>query len=436
LRQISFNLGAGTGAIIQSFANPTVANAISPIGISTNLNLLGGVAVETPDNFKLYDLPLSGAPSLIETNAFPTDNANINVVGAVDFGGDRVFALDCNNGIIALQILPPPTKPAILTNPQPQTVTVGDSVTFSVAASGTAPLAYQWRFNGANRAGETDAALNLPSVLATDAGGYSVVITNSLGAVTSVVASLTVNIPPDITTDPADLTVTPGQNATFTVAATGTAPLSYQWRFNETNIAGANTSSYTRSNTTPAHAGNYSVSVSNVAGIVSSEAATLTVNVAPAITSQPASQTVKVGSNVTFTVAAEGNPPPSYQWLFNAEPIPGAASSSFIRTNAQLVHAGDYSVVVSNSVNFVFSSNAALTVLPLAPLWLQSLTPLPDGRMTLVVTGEPGFRYAVERTTNFSVWQEITNLANPTGLSSFTDDAATNHADGFYRARQ
>src|SRR5690606_2248018 len=93
LRPISFNLANGTGTIIQSFPGLTGANAIAPIGISTALNLLGGIAIETPDSLKLYDLPLVGTPSLIETNTFPTDNANANAVGSVVFGGDRVFAL-------------------------------------------------------------------------------------------------------------------------------------------------------------------------------------------------------------------------------------------------------------------------------------------------------------------------------------------------------
>jgi uncharacterized lipoprotein YddW (UPF0748 family) len=107
LRQASFNLAAGAGTVMQSFNSPTVANTVGAIGVSTNLQLLGGVAIETPDNFQLYDLPASGAPGLVETNAFPTDNPNSNLTGSVDFGGDRVFALDSNNGILALQLLSP-----------------------------------------------------------------------------------------------------------------------------------------------------------------------------------------------------------------------------------------------------------------------------------------------------------------------------------------
>ena len=107
-----------------------------------------------------------------------------------------------------------------------------------------------------------------------------------------------------------------------------------------------------------------------------------------------------------------------------------------MRTNAQFADAGDYSVLVTNLVGSVPSSNALLTVLPLSPLGFQSITPLPDGRMTLVITGEPGHAYAVDRSTNFANWQQITNLMNASGTSAFTDPGATNSAAGFYRARQ
>jgi uncharacterized lipoprotein YddW (UPF0748 family) len=119
LRQTAFNLATGTGTVMQSFGSPTVGNGVAAIGVSTNLQLLGGVSLETPDNFQLYDLPSSGAPSLVETNAFPADNANGNGTGAVDFGGDRVFALDSNNGLIALQLLSPTPAEFVLIDRQP-----------------------------------------------------------------------------------------------------------------------------------------------------------------------------------------------------------------------------------------------------------------------------------------------------------------------------
>lgn len=156
---------------------------------------------------------------------------------------------------------------------------------------------------------------------------------------------------------------------------------------------------------------------------------------APMILIPPLSQTVKVGSNALFSATATGNPAPSYRWFFNSVPISGATSSAYVRSNAQLADAGTYSLVVSNAAGTA-ATNASLSVLPAALLWMQSITPLPDGRMALVITGEPGYPYSVERTTNFSTWEQITNLPNPTGVSSFIDDQTTNNSRGFYRAFQ
>jgi len=437
LRQFAFTPGASTATVIQTYSSPTIASTVSPIGLSTNLGLLGGVAIETPDNFQLFDLPLSGAPVLIETNAFATDNVNTFNTGAVDFGGDRVFALNSNNGLLALQILPPPSAPTLTTNPASQTVDVGDNVLFSVAATGTAPLNYQWRFGNADIVGQTAATLNLASAQPTDAGAYTVVVSNIAGAVTSSVATLTVIAPPDITGDPVDLTIIAGSNATFSVTATGTAPLTYQWRFNDVNIPGANSASYTRSNTTPAHAGSYACAVSNAAATVVSAAATLVVHYPPSITTQPLSQTVRVGSNVTFTVGAEALPEPSYEWRFNGVPIDGANAAAYTRFNVQTNDSGLYSVSVSNVVGGVVSSNALLVVNPWAVPQFQSITRLPDGRMRLIITGESQAGLAIDAAPVLPpVWSELTNVFNTNGTVDFTDGTATNVGTRFYRARQ
>jgi len=92
-----------------------------------------------------------------------------------------------------ITVNPVPVAPTITTQPQSQTVTGGQSVSFSVLASGTAPLSYQWRKDGANIQGATSATYAIASVASSDAGSYDVVVSNSAGAVTSNPAILTVN---------------------------------------------------------------------------------------------------------------------------------------------------------------------------------------------------------------------------------------------------
>jgi hypothetical protein len=142
-----------------------------------------------------------------------------------------------------------------------------------------APLRYQWRKNAVNIAVATKSSYTTPATTAADNGSlFSVVVSNSAGSVTSNNATLTVKTPPTITTQPANKTVTVGKTAKFTVVATGAAPLSYQWKKNGVNIAGATKASYNTPPTTATDNGSlFSVAVSNSAGSVTSNNAILTV---------------------------------------------------------------------------------------------------------------------------------------------------------------
>jgi hypothetical protein len=176
-----------------------------------------------------------------------------------------------------------PVAPSITTQPMSQTVTAGQMGTFSVVATGTAPLAYQWRKNAANISGATAASYTTPATTSADNNAkFDVVISNSVSSVTSTQATLTVNsapVAPTITTQPSAQTVTAGQTATFTVVAGGTAPLAYQWQKNGSDVTGATAASYTTPVTTTADSGAlFRVVVSNTAGNVTSNSAMLTVN--------------------------------------------------------------------------------------------------------------------------------------------------------------
>jgi hypothetical protein len=254
-----------------------------------------------------------------------------------------------------------------------QTVTAGQMATFSVVATGTAPFSYQWRKNAANISGATSASYTTPATTTADnTTKFNVVVSNSVGSVTSTQATLTVNsapVAPTITTQPANQTVTAGQTATFSVVAAGTAPLSYQWRKNITNISGATAASYTTPATTTAdNTTKFNVVVSNSVNSVTSTQATLTVNsapVAPTITTQPANQTVTAGQTATFSAVAAGTAPLVYQWQKNGSDITGATTASYTTPVTTTADSGAlFRVVVSNTVGSVTSNSAMLTVNP------------------------------------------------------------------------
>ena len=142
------------------------------------------------------------------------------------------------------------TSPTILPlQPTNQTVTAGQTATFSVTATGTAPLTYQWQNGATPISGATSASYTTPATATSNSGStFSVVVSNSAGKITSDAATLTVNpalVAPSITQQPSNQTVTAGQTATFSVTAAGTAPLTYQWQKGTTAITGATSASYT-----------------------------------------------------------------------------------------------------------------------------------------------------------------------------------------------
>ena len=325
------------------------------------------------------------------------------------------------------------TPPAITLQPTNQTALVGATVSFSVVASGTAPLSYQWLFNGTNIEGALAETFSLTNVQPEQVGSYSVVVTNELGWATSAPAILMVLTPPVITLQPSNQTAVVGATVNFSVAASGTALLGYQWSFNGTNLEGAVAETFSLTNVQPDQAGTYSVVVSNVIGSVTSAPTTLTVLTAPAITLQPINQTALVGTTANFSVAASGTRPLSYRWQFNGTELEGALAKTLTLTNVQPERAGSYSVVVSNGWGSATSVLATLTVLHY-PVLLDARM-VTNGAFGFTLSGDAGRSYVIEVSTNLLEWTPLSTLSNAVGQVDFTDLAPVGSESRFYRAR-
>jgi len=260
------------------------------------------------------------------------------------------------------------TAPTITTQPQNETVTVGATASFSVAATGTAPLSYQWSKNNAAISGATNSTYTTPATVIGDSGStFTVAVSNSAGSKTSAAATLTVTaaaVAPTITVQPQNQTVTAPSPATFSVTATGTAPLTYQWSKNGTASGGATNATYTTPATGAGDNGStFTVTVSNSAGSKTSNAATLTVNVSPTITTQPQNQTVGLGSMATFSVTATGTTPFTYQWYKNSTAITGAVGQIYTTpATVSTDNGASFTVKVTNVAGSQTSSPAILTV--------------------------------------------------------------------------
>jgi len=255
------------------------------------------------------------------------------------------------------------SPPLITASPQSQAVLAGTNVLLSVEAIGTDPLRYQWFFNGVAISTATGSALSIAPATPTAAGDYRVRISNTYGAVTSAVATLTVNLPPSLLVQPVSHWVVMGSNTQFSVSAAGTPPLSFQWLFNGQSLGAPNQPILQLTGAQSTEAGAYSVLVTNAFGSVTSAVARLdVVPPSPTIVMPPLSQTTALGSTVTFEVAATGVLPLSYEWRRGQAVIPGATLVTLTLEDVDADSEGDYSVIVRNTFGAATSTVARLSV--------------------------------------------------------------------------
>lgn len=286
-----------------------------------------------------------------------------------------------------LVVLQQGALPVFTASPTAVLVRAGQSASLNTAAAGAPAPTLQWQTRPANSngawvnvssgSGATSGSYRTPPLSVADNGvQFRAVASNAAGAVEGAPVTVSVSdvdIAPTVTSQPASLSVATGSDAAFAVSARGTEALSYQWRLNGTSIAGATAPLLRLPAVDGSKAGSYTVTVSNMAGSVTSNAATLTVTpgaaaaVAPSIVNQPVSVLVNAGNTATFAVGAAGTGSLRYQWLRNFQPIPGATAAFYSLASAAVGDAGTYSVTVSNDAGQASSFNVTLTVNASAP---------------------------------------------------------------------
>ncbi len=269
--------------------------------------------------------------------------------------------------------------PAIIVPPVNTAVTAGYAASFNVAASGSGTLSYQWYSNGAAVAGATGTSYSTGSTSLADNGKtISVTVTSAFGAVTSNPARLSVSAAQNVTltAQPQAGNAVVGQAATFSVAASGSPQLTYQWFVNGSAVAGGTQNTYTTPTLTVTGTSSVYVVVSNPLNRVQSATVALTVT-APApvsIANQPQSAIVPVNQPVQLSATVAGSAPYTYTWQFT----PKGGSASILLSNTTTANTiqytvpamssaavGAYTVTVNNAANAAVTSAAAqLTLAP------------------------------------------------------------------------
>ena len=251
--------------------------------------------------------------------------------------------------------VPGGTAPMITATSGNQTQPAGTNVTFSVTASGTPPFSYQWLFNGASLAGATNASYNFYLMGTNQAGGYSAIITNNYGSITSSIGTLTVLVtPPGIISQPASQTVRAGSNVTFNVVATGSPPFNYWWLFNGGLLNGQTNSSLSLPNVTTNQAGAYSVWVASPYGSITSHLATLTVGWLPTIIQQPTNQALLAGNRALIVAGVSGVGPLTFQWQLNGTNLPNNLITT-VAGNGTNGFSGDGGIATTGQIGVVYA---------------------------------------------------------------------------------
>jgi hypothetical protein len=222
------------------------------------------------------------------------------------------------------------------------------------------------------------------------------------------IPTLYIGSPPSITAGPPSLLVNAYDTASLSVTASGTVPLavpmSYQWSYDGTNIAGATCSSLTISNVVPTNLGTYAVVVTNLFGLATSSNATLSMY--PFLVTPFAGLDTYRGNTNTLSVEAWGTGPLGYQWFDNGIAIENATNQSLIFSDVQLTNAGLYSVVVSSPFGSVTNTPQQVLVNP-AGVSFGGLYP------SVLIRGVVGNSYIIQSTANISdsnSWVTVTNL--------------------------
>jgi len=397
------------GGLIFGVANGAIyafdgAGSVTNIGYGSNLSAAGPRSVYYHNGSTLYRWN-DGVRTTVLPYGAVVDGKSMTSIFGMDAQGDDVCVLlrftDNSYGIYIVSGTAS-TLPVITSEPLDFNVVENGTANFYVSAAGAGPLAYQW-FNGSSPlAGRTNASLILSNVQPADVGGYSVVVSNLSGSVTSRVAQLTRTIPatPMILSGPllSPLAPTFGGNAIISINAAG-QDASYTWYRNGAVLPGANTNFIALTNLGAADRTNYFCVISNSVNVLTSSVVNLTI--APVITLQPVSTTNVLGGTASFNLTAVGIPPVTYQWRRINTVIPGATNSTLTLTNLVATNAASYRAVVASGGTSVFSSIAILTLQAATPNSpLLSAPVVANGQFQFLLPTQTGFSYQVQSKTN------------------------------------
>ncbi len=392
VKEIAKSLNGGTGMINQSVTLEVEFNAAEPYtlqwlkdgvssrGIASSTRSLDGRPLS---RLKLEALTLADA-----------GNYSVKIKNSLGEVTSAAFAFKVDQPL------------AITKQPVNSAAPVGGEVTLSVEAVGVGRLKYAWYGPAGRIAGATSPTLKITNLDFDNgtSGNYSVTVNDeTFYGELSKIAWVWPNAAPKITRQPQSVKAGVNWSVYMRCEALGAPPLKYTWRHNGVDRITLDRSTWELPIKGPQEGGDWQCVVSNVYGATSSQIVTLTITeaeTAPYITVDPVSVVAAPGETATFSVAAHGNPAPTYQWRKDGAAIAGATSATLTLSNVTASHAGTYTVVAANSQGQSTSRPAVLTIS--TPTSLPSIVTQPQGAsaalgqsvsLSVVATGPGTLQY-------------------------------------------
>ncbi|SVC49620.1 uncharacterized protein METZ01_LOCUS302474, partial [marine metagenome] len=252
-------------------------------------------------------------------------------------------------------------------------VSEGSIARFTVAATGTGPLSYQWYYAGTPIDGADSSVFEIGIVKEINRGFYQAEVRNEAGRVRSSEAKLNVSVMPKLTRQPEDTVILAGSTMKLQVGASGTEPLTYNW-YRRGGLYQSGGPDLLIENMSPDDAGLYQVEVVNAVGSVKGSIFEVEVQETVNIDIQPADTKANEGGAAVFRVVASGTAPFSYQWFHNGEAVDGETGSQLRILGVEDSHRGVYNVDIGNVVGTVRSESAKLKVI-IPPMILKQPNP-------------------------------------------------------------
>ncbi len=252
-------------------------------------------------------------------------------------------------------------RPRVVVSAPGATVASGSPHAFSPVITGTPPLTIQWFKGSSPMPGETGPELLFADVQWPEEGTYYVTVSNLAGKAKSAVARLTVQSPPVFVDLPALFAVPLGGKATLAAQVAGSAPMTFQWLKDGSELPGATKTKLPLSGLATT-AGSYQLRVSNPFGTETSTGTMVVVDERLRIIEHPVGGSFTRGDGVSMTVVTTGDGPVSYQWQKNRMDIPGQTGQGLALAAADWFDNGKYRVVVKNRVSTVISREASVAV--------------------------------------------------------------------------